>query len=66
MVSPPIAVPTQATSAPLVPRVVSFDEETYPCKPGDTFRSISQQYYHSDKYERALLMFNRNHPLATR
>jgi hypothetical protein len=47
------------------PQVDSYDEETYSCKPNDTFRAISQDFYRTDKYERALLLFNRNHPLAT-
>ncbi|OAI46279.1 hypothetical protein AYO44_11515 [Planctomycetaceae bacterium SCGC AG-212-F19] len=46
------------------PRVESFDEETHVCKPTDNFKSISQEKYTSDKYERALLMYNRAHPLA--
>lgn len=52
-------------SASLVPRVVSYDEENYRCQTGDTFKSIAQKFYHSDKYEQALLMYNREHPLAT-
>jgi hypothetical protein len=47
------------------PQVESYDEETYNAKTNDTFRAISQQFYHTDQYERALLLFNRNHPLAT-
>jgi nucleoid-associated protein YgaU len=72
--SPPIAVPVPSGGAspgavirppvPTDPRVESFDEETYICKPGDTFKSISQEKYTSDKYERALLLFNRAHPQA--
>jgi hypothetical protein len=46
------------------PRVESFDEESHVCKPNETFKSISQEKYTSDKYERALLMYNRAHPLA--
>jgi hypothetical protein len=45
--------------------VESYDESTYTCKADDTFRLISQEYYHTDQYERALILFNRNHPLAT-
>lgn len=46
------------------PRVESFDEETYVCKPSDNFQSISKDKYMTDKYANALLMFNRAHPLA--
>jgi nucleoid-associated protein YgaU len=45
-------------------QIESYDEETYTCKSKDTFRSISQTYYKTDRYEQALLLFNRNHPLA--
>jgi nucleoid-associated protein YgaU len=48
-----------------MPQVESWDEEEYRCKPNDTFRSISLEFYHTDKYERALVLFNRNHPQAT-
>jgi nucleoid-associated protein YgaU len=44
--------------------VESFDEELYRAKPGDTFPSISQRFYLSERYAQALLLFNRNHPLA--
>jgi hypothetical protein len=66
--SPPIAVPAVGGTSPyavVTPQVDSYDEETYVCKPSDTFLSISRQYYQSEKYERALLLFNRNHPRAT-
>jgi hypothetical protein len=66
--SPPIAVPAVGGPSPytvVTPQVDSYDEETYVCKPNDTFLSISRQYYQSEKYERALLLFNRNHPRAT-
>jgi hypothetical protein len=46
------------------PQVVSFNEETHLCKPGDTFASICKEKYTSEKYDRALLMFNRAHPMA--
>jgi hypothetical protein len=49
---------------PLVPRVESYDEETYICQPRDTFAGISSHYYYTDKYALALLQFNRHHPRA--
>jgi nucleoid-associated protein YgaU len=68
-VSPAIAVPAPSglarTSADAGTTVESFEEETHSCKASDTFRSISEQYYNSAKYERALLLFNRNHPRAS-
>ncbi|HLN32172.1 MAG TPA: hypothetical protein VK395_30870 [Gemmataceae bacterium] len=67
-VSAPIVVPAQSVipqaTANNEPQVESYDEETYAWKQNDSFRAISQQYYQTDKYERALVLFNRNHPLA--
>ena len=65
--SPPITVPPAGGSiayGAINPQVESYDEETYLAKQNDTFASISRQHYQSDKYERALLQFNRNHPRA--
>ncbi|MBL8796491.1 MAG: LysM peptidoglycan-binding domain-containing protein [Planctomycetia bacterium] len=60
---PPVA--TQARPAlPGAPEVISFNEETHVCKPGDTFATIAKEKYYSEKYDRALLMFNRAHPMA--
>jgi hypothetical protein len=68
VVSPPLVAPAPPgaarPAAPVVPEVESYDEETYLCRPNDTFRTISLQFYNADKYERALLLFNRNHPRA--
>jgi hypothetical protein len=64
----PVIIPavSAASSQPgAVAQVESYDEETYVCRPNDTFRTISQAYFKTDKYERALVLFNRNHPLAT-
>jgi hypothetical protein len=64
--SPPIVVAPSAVAPrpPAVPQVESFPEETYRCRPGDTFEAISQGKYNTPKYAQALLQFNRNHPLA--
>jgi nucleoid-associated protein YgaU len=66
MIRAPLIAATPAEPAPATgaPQVESYDEETYPCQAGDSFRSISKDRYGSEKYERALLLFNRNHPLA--
>jgi nucleoid-associated protein YgaU len=67
--TPPITVQGTTTTQPrpvsAAPQVESFDEEAYRCKPGDTFESISQRFYHTDKYARALLLFNRSHPMVS-
>lgn len=75
-VSPPITVPVPGNPAPgaaalSVPpagandsRVISFDEETYICKPNDTLAGICRERYHSEQYVQALTLFNRSHPMA--
>jgi hypothetical protein len=66
--SPPIALPTPPNTArpmaPIATVVESYDEMTVVCKPADTLATISKQYYNTEKYEKALLLFNRNHPRA--
>jgi hypothetical protein len=66
--SPRISIPAvpKSPQTPIGgnPQVESYDENTYTCKANDTFRTISQAVYHSDQYEHALKLFNRNHPLA--
>jgi len=68
---PPIGAQPQATS-PAIPvksqsaaDVRSFDVESYKVQPGDqSFADISRKIYNSDQYSRALIQFNRDHPLA--
>lgn len=68
VVSPPIVAPVPPGSPRVMvsnsPQVESFDEEVYFCKPNDSFLEISKLKYHSDRYDRALLQYNRNHPQA--
>ncbi len=69
-VAPALAPPTRGPSGSTPPpaggivQVEAYDESVYKCKPNDTFRTISQELYGTDQYEQALLLFNRNHPLA--
>lgn len=65
--APPITVSPSGARAPLAtaPQVESFDEEEYRVKQGDTFQAISTRFYHTEKYAPALVLFNRNHPLAS-
>jgi hypothetical protein len=63
----PIAVPSIAIKpvAASLPEVKSFTPQTYFCKPEDTsFEAISTRVFGSPKYARALLLYNRDHPLA--
>jgi hypothetical protein len=46
------------------PEVVSYTEETLVANPADSYRSISQAKYGTDRYADALYHFNRGHPLA--
>ena len=60
IITPVSATPAAAATA----QAESWDEETYLCRENDSFKSISERFYRTDRYERALLLFNRNHPLA--
>jgi nucleoid-associated protein YgaU len=60
---PPFPTPP-APPVSVAPQVDAYDEQAYRCKPEDDFAKISQQVYQSDRYARALLMHNRNHPRA--
>ncbi len=65
---PPAHVGPPAALAPAVGGpahlVDSWDEQTYVCKPGDNYASISMATYKTDKYAKALEAYNRNHPRA--
>ncbi len=64
--APPLAGPVPSgppqSSIGGILQVESYDENTHTCKANDTFRTISQEWYQTDRYERALLLFNRNTP----
>jgi hypothetical protein len=61
---PALPVPSSPGVRTAQPDVVSYTEETYAANSGDTFKSISQQKYGTDRYAQALYLFNRSHPLA--
>jgi nucleoid-associated protein YgaU len=44
--------------------VESYDEESHVCRLNDTPENLSQEYYHTPRYARALVLFNRDHPRA--
>ncbi len=57
--------PKQADSAAGSPQVRNYDMKTHHVQPGETsLADISKRYYQTDKYGRALLMFNRGFPMA--
>jgi hypothetical protein len=57
--SPP-AAPDSRPRPPIELSVDSYEEEWYLCRDRDTFRLISEKFYYSPKYERALLLYNRD------
>lgn len=57
--------PPAPTAVAVAPQVEAYDELQYKGKPDDTFARISQQFFQSDRYAKALQMHNRNHPRAT-
>jgi nucleoid-associated protein YgaU len=66
--APPITIPASrgpARPASRAPQVESYDEEEYRAKAGDTFQAISMQFYRTDRYAPALLLYNRSHPLGS-
>jgi nucleoid-associated protein YgaU len=61
---PAIVAPPSPPPAPSSPVVESFLEETHVCKSDDTLAKICQDKYHDARYQQALLMYNRSHPMA--
>jgi hypothetical protein len=65
-VTPPITISRPAGTvfrpvAITAPKVDSYDELVYACQAGDSYRSISQAYYHTPAYATALQVYNRTH-----
>ncbi len=54
----PAAAAPRAADA-VMPRVESFDVETFFARPGDSYASISLAKYQTEQYQHALAMFNR-------
>jgi nucleoid-associated protein YgaU len=62
--TPGIGLPV-AIGNKVLPPVTNHSEETRYTQPGDTsFDELSRKYYGTPAYGRALLEYNRNHPLA--
>lgn len=64
---PPLPLPNAPTNVTTVapritPTVVSFDEQEYVCQKGDTFESVSKQFYMAAEYAKALQRHNASHP----
>jgi hypothetical protein len=57
-------VPSKPISTSL-PQVKSYDVQGYVCRPGDaSFDDVSNRFYGSTKYAKALQQYNRTHELA--
>ena len=64
---PAVSVPTiPAKPTGPLPKVTVIDPEPYVCKADDTFDTISTRFFATPKYSRALLQYNRDHPLANK
>ena len=67
---PAVVTPTLTAPVPppppgnLSPTVESYDVQAYHCQAADTLQSLSLKFYNSEKYDQALLLFNRSHPLG--
>lgn len=58
-IRPVTTSPQPVPAAPAAAKVESFDVEVYVARAGDTYASISNAKYSSDKYQQALALFNR-------
>src|SRR5262249_48142915 len=45
-----------------VSAVESYDEDSHVCRSNDTLENVSQEYYNTPRFARALVFFNRDHP----
>lgn len=52
-----------SADAPHRPPTTSYDVDIYEPKPGDTWESISRDFYHDPRFATALRLYNRNKPL---
>jgi hypothetical protein len=69
-VTPPLTTPLPGSLSPAaavpasLPKVSSHSDEVHFTENESDFRRLSQKYYKTDKYARALLEYNRQHLLA--
>ncbi len=65
---PETSIQPISVSAPTPPAPAQkdhWDDDFYEARAGDTFQGIARDYYHSDTYAQALMLYNRDHLLAT-
>lgn len=66
----PLSIGRDSTAAPAglqikpVSDVESYDEESHVCRSNDSPETLSLEYYHTPRYARAIVLFNRDHPKA--
>jgi LysM domain len=72
--APPIRLPESLPARPLAPspapppvttQVISYEEVRHTLASGETFESLSKEFYNTDSYAKALQMWNQNHPRAS-
>jgi hypothetical protein len=61
----PLSSVPAATPVALTTQVVSYEEIRHSVRTGDTFASLSTEYYNTDGYAKALLLWNQTHPRAS-
>ncbi len=69
--SPPVSVPGPVNrpgqSTPVKGDAIYYDVRTYRCTAEDTsFKALSKKFYMSERYDRALLFYNRTHLLVAK
>jgi LysM repeat protein len=71
--APPISLLPESLPARSLPpsettkttQVVSYEEVRHVVRAGDTFQSLSKEYYNNEGYAPALKLWNQNHPRAS-
>ena len=54
-----------AVKAPIAPQQDNWDDDQFSSRPGDTYQNLAQEKYGSARYGQALMLYNRDYPLAT-
>jgi hypothetical protein len=59
------SVPAMAVKVPIAAQQDNWDDDQFSSRPGDTYQSLAQEKYGSARYGQALMLYNRDYPLAT-
>ena len=60
-----VSAPVMAVKAPITPHVDSHSVDKFTSRTGDTYQSLAQEKYGSASYGQALMLYNRDYPMAT-